>query len=110
MCDFVKTKAHWNFSMLFSKILDQKIPSGEITGISNWRRILDIYREPLLYIFMIIARERTTIEKRNGSSTDSVEKMDHMAMSTKNLSKKLSELGCGHDNGALYFVEDETGN
>ena len=33
MCDFVKTKAHWNFSMLFSKILDQKVPSGEITGI-----------------------------------------------------------------------------
>ena len=48
MCDFVKTKAHWNFSMLFSKILDQKVPSGEITENSNWRRILDIYREPLL--------------------------------------------------------------
>ena len=32
-----------------------------------------------LYIFTIIARERTTIEKKkNRSSPDSVEKMDHM--------------------------------
>ena len=67
MCDFVKTKAHWNFSMLFSKILDQKVPSGEITRISNWRRILDIYREPLLNSLM----------QKEGEWRDTVSLGDH---------------------------------
>ena len=39
-----------------------------------------------LYVFMTIARERTTIEKK--SSPDSVEKMDHMAMSTNWISAR----------------------